>query len=97
MTWFGSCSSADTDFEVYTGNLDLLGPGYDHAQTICSTGGATRATFNTGSGNEYYLVVPTDGITGGSYGETDDPTVPMPPERPFSGSACTPQSLGTCP
>jgi hypothetical protein len=95
MTWSSSCSALDTDYEVYAGDLDLL-PTYSHVPVPspnCTTGGATRATFNTGSGNEYYLVVPTDLSTSGSYGLTDVGG----PQRPFSTSACTPQSLGTCP
>ena len=101
MTWGSSCSALDSDFEVYVGDLDLL-PSYSHVPVtgFCSTLGATRATFNTGSGNEYYLVVPTDLSTSGSYGAdclACDTPLETTTERPFSSSACTPPALGSCP
>jgi len=67
LRWNPSCSFGDTDYEIYQGSLGAL-PAYDHEHVLCSTAGATSATFNAGSGDRYYLVVPTDGIEEGSYG-----------------------------
>lgn len=67
LRWNPSCSFGDTDYEVYEGNLHAL-PAYDHEQVLCSTSGETIATFDAGSGDRYYLVVPTDGTEEGSYG-----------------------------
>jgi hypothetical protein len=91
LNWDPSCSSADNDYGVYEG---LIGTWYSHFEVpaFCSTGGATNATFNTSAGNHYYLIVPSDGSTEGSYGLDSTPI-----ERPASTTPCLPQSLGTCP
>jgi hypothetical protein len=91
LNWNPSCSSADTDYGVYEGNL---GSWYSHFEvpSLCTTAGVTSATFNFGAGNHYYLVVPSDGSTEGSYG-TDSSVL----ERPASTTPCMTQSLGTCP
>jgi hypothetical protein len=91
LDWFGSCSVADTDYEVYEGNV---GDWYSHARVtgLCTTGGLTSATLNTGPEDHYYLVVPTDGVTEGSYG-MDSGSV----ERPVGESTCAAQALGACP
>jgi hypothetical protein len=92
LNWNASCSTADTDYEVYEGDI---GTWYSHVQTtpsLCSTAGAVTATFAPGGGSHYYLVVPTDGVTEGSYGVDSSST-----ERPQSTSPCKTQSLGNCP
>jgi hypothetical protein len=91
ITWDPSCSTADTDYALYEGEL---GNWYSHLPVggLCSTGGATSATFTPAAGDRYYLAVPTDGATEGSYGEDSNMN-----ERPASTSPCFPQSLGTCP
>jgi hypothetical protein len=92
LRWNPSCSFGDTDYEVYEGNLDAL-PAYDHAQVMCGTVGVMTATFNAGSGDRYYLVVPTDGTEEGSYG-VDGAGV----ERPVAAFACRVQvPVLTCP
>jgi hypothetical protein len=82
LRWNPSCSFGDTDYGVYEGNLHAL-PGYDHAQVLCSTSGETTATFDAGSGDRYYLVVPTDGVQEGSYG--------APAQRPPATIPCRAQ------
>jgi hypothetical protein len=67
LRWNPSCSFGDTDYEIYQGHLDAL-PAYDHETVLCSTSGATTATFDADPGDRYYLVVPTDGKEEGSYG-----------------------------
>ena len=77
LRWNPSCSFGDTDYGVYEGNLHAL-PAYDHAQVLCGTSGETTATFDAGSGDRYYLVVPTDGAEEGSYG-ADGAAAQRPP------------------
>jgi hypothetical protein len=77
LRWNPSCSYGDTDYEVYEGSLHAL-PAYDHAQVLCGTSGETTTTFDAGSGDHYYLVVPTDGTVEGSYG-TDGSRGQRPP------------------
>ena len=88
LSWFPSCSTADNNYEVQEG---ALGTWYSHVPVNCATGGTT-ATFAPAAGNRYYLVVPSNGATEGSYGKNSASV-----ERPVSTSACLPQSLGTCP
>jgi hypothetical protein len=91
LDWGASCSALDTDYAVYEGTI---GTWYSHVPVtgLCTTGGATVATFNAAAGGRYYLVVPNDGSTEGSYGEST-----ALPERPASTSPCEVQSLGNCP
>jgi len=91
LEWVESCSSADNDYGVYEGNV---GSWSSHIPVpgLCTTGGLTTATFTTGPTDNYYLVVPTDGSTEGSYGRDSTPA-----ERPPSAAPCAAQSLGNCP
>jgi hypothetical protein len=90
LDWNPSCSSGDDDYEVYEGNV---GTWYDHVPVagLCLTGGTT-ATFEPSGGDRYYLVVPTNGPTEGSYGKDSANA-----ERPPSTTPCVVQALGTCP
>lgn len=91
LDWTGSCSASDTDYAVYEG---LLGSFASHLAVagLCSTGGATAATFVPAAFSTYYLVVPRGGGIEGSYG-TDSAGV----ERPQGGGPCAPQMIGSCP
>ena len=92
LSWNTSCSLADIDYEVYEGTI---GTWYSHLQIpgLCTTGGATAATVAApGAGGRYYLVVPSDSVTEGSYGEASGNL-----ERPASAAACLGQVLGNCP
>ena len=89
LNWLPSCSSADTNYEVYEGSI---GSWYSHVPVACTTSGAKTLTFGAASGDRYYLVVPTSGTTEGSYGKNGASV-----ERPVSASACVPQAVGTCP
>lgn len=88
LNWFPSCSSADTNYEVYEGSV---GSWYSHLPVNCLTGGTT-ATFPPASGDRYYVVVPRTVTNEGSYGKNSASV-----ERPMSSSACVPQIVGTCP
>ena len=91
LDWFASCSAADIDYEVYEGTV---GSWYSHFPVagLCLTGGTT-ATFDAAAGARYYIVVPTDGPTEGSYGSDS-----VLAERPPSTTPCIGvQSIGNCP
>jgi hypothetical protein len=90
LLWDPSCASGDDDYEVYEGSL---GDFASHAQRLCTTGGATAATFTPAVGNAYYLVVPRNAVSEGSYGRRSDGA-----DRPQSTTACLPQEIaGSCP
>jgi hypothetical protein len=91
LDWFGSCSAGDDDYEIYEG---LIGSWTSHLPILggCSTGGATTANVPDPGFNAYYLVVPTDGATEGSYGEST-----VTGERSVSTNQCRPRRLGNCP
>jgi len=90
LSWTPSCSPADTDYAVYEGEM---GAWDSHAPVsgLCSTGGARTATLNSGSGDHYYLVVPTAGGNEGSYGQDSANA-----ERPVGLPACAVQAPGNC-
>jgi len=89
LTWGASCLAGDTDYAIYEGSLGIF---YSHTMKLCTTGGATTATFMPAPGNSYYLVVPRGGGREGSYG-VDGNGVELPPGVP----ACLPQSIAACP
>ena len=88
VSWFGSCSTADNNYGVYEG---AIGNFTSHVPVNCTANG-TSLTFAPGAGDRYYLVVPTNGATEGSYGKNKAGV-----ERPVSAAACEPQAIGTCP
>jgi hypothetical protein len=92
LDWGSSCAAGDSDYEVYEGTL--AGPfAYNHAQRLCSTGGATTATFAAPAGSTYYLVVPKNAVSEGSYGRASSGV-----ERPQGSPACLPQVIASiCP
>ncbi len=93
MIWDPSCAGGDYDYAIYEGEIDSW---YSHVEpstgAICSTAGATEATFDAGAGDRYYLVVPRDNADEGSYGLLGGAA-----ERPVSSEACLSQDLGGCP
>ncbi len=93
FTWGDSCSSDDTDYAVYEGDLDDPQGFTNHVQHTCTTSGSTNAflSLHVDRGN-YYLVVPRNAIHEGAYG-TDSNGTP----RPQSTNACVTQQLLDCP
>lgn len=89
LTWGPSCLASDSDYAVYEGSLGSFA---SHVPVLCSTAGATTATFTPAAGNRYYLVVPNNGLREGSYGVTGAGV-----RRPPSQAACLWQSHGGCP
>ena len=86
LSWEASCVGADTDYEVYEGTV-----GEDftsHDPRLCSTSGATAASFEPAGGNTYYLVVPRSVDREGSYGTDSEGA-----ERPQGQSPCLPRAL----
>lgn len=92
LSWGTSCATADTDYEVYEG---ILGQPfvYNHTEKLCTTGAATTATFATPAGSAYYLVVPKNAVSEGSYGQASGGT-----QIPQGTTACLPQQIASaCP
>jgi hypothetical protein len=66
---------------------------YTHSQKFCTTGGLTSKTFPETGGAAYYLVVPRNAVSEGSYGLSSSLA-----ERPAGTSACLAQQIaGACP
>jgi glucose/arabinose dehydrogenase len=90
LVWSPSCGPTATDYSVHEG---ALGSWYSHNEILCTTAGATEATITPGAGDRYYLVVPLDDLSEGSYG-TDSLGV----ERPRSDIRCRHErELTPCP
>ena len=89
LTWGGSCSGADNDYEIYEGTLGVY---YSHTQRVCSTGGSLSHTLADEFGDHYFLVVPRNVSFEGSYGK-DSAGV----ERPAGATTCAASVIGGCP
>jgi hypothetical protein len=94
LSWERSCRS-DPDYSVYSGLIGSLST-YGHDFLLCSTAGASNATFPPSIDDEYYLVVPVSyDDEEGSYGTDGGMT-----ERPTGNTTCPrPRVLGApvCP
>ncbi len=88
LSWGASCSAGAADYEVYEGTLGVW---TSHEWILCTTGGLTSATFAPTEGDRYYLVVPRNAASEGSYGRTSGGS-----ERPPGAPACVSQVLGGC-
>ena len=86
LTWGASCALLDSDFAVYEGTLG--GMFNDPIPATCTTGGATTLAFTPDAGNGYFLVVPRNEVSEGSYGEATGQL-----QRPPSTDACLPQEI----
>ena len=89
LSWGASCRQTDNDYEVYEGSI---GTYYSHTSRFCTTGGMRSITFTPASGGRYYLIVPRNDLSEGSYGVSSNAT-----ERPQGNTACRQQVLGGCP
>ena len=88
-SWDESCLG-DRDYAVYRGTLGAF---ESHARLTCSTGGLTSASLDSGPASAYYLIVPTNGVSEGSYGRAGDGSLRPAAAIPV---ACFPQLLGAC-
>jgi hypothetical protein len=92
LSWGASCAPTDTDYEVYEGTL-AQPFAYNHTQKLCTTSSTTTATFAAPSGSAYYLVVPKNALSEGSYGRASSGV-----EIPQGSAACLPQQIASaCP
>ncbi len=85
LNWGASCSMAVNDYAVYEGSLGSFD---SHVALTCTTGGAIDLTLTPGAGDKYYLVVPLNDDTEGSYGAGVGGA-----ERPRSTAACRPLAV----
>ena len=89
VSWGASCVPEDRDFALETGEL---GNYYSHVPWTCTTGGSTSVTLRPVREQAYYLVVPQNGVSEGSYGLDS-----LSAERLPSTAACLTQRIATCP
>jgi len=89
LRWGASCSPTDADYEVYEGTI---GAYYSHSPKLCTTGGSLTATFTPGGGNRYYLIVPHNVSSEGSYGLDGNGM-----ERPEGSPTCVLRRIASCP
>jgi len=91
LSWGRSCRAGDGDYAVYEG---VLGDPRSLVPVICSTAGQLEHEFQPVEDAAWFVVVPTDGVTEGSYGDTSEGA-----ERVPSSTACWPLQLGepVCP
>ena len=87
LSWSTACGPA-MDYAVYEGELGLPGSALP---LTCSTGGLTSATLTPNVGGRFYLVVPQNAGSEGSYGKTSAGI-----ERDPAATACAVQSIGAC-
>jgi hypothetical protein len=96
-SWDASCNEAVVPGQTYSiqaGDLDLLhsAGAYNHDAVAGYCDLVSPSTFATGSGNEYYLVVPNLGGRDGGSGVDSNGT-----PRPAAGTACGIQREAACP
>ena len=84
LSWGSSCAVTDTDYAVYEG---ILGDFSNHVSVTCTTGDATSTTVLEPAFDSYYLIVPLNSTSEGSYGLRSDG------QRPVGVSTCAPQLL----
>ena len=89
LGWDASCDVTDIDYAVYEGEL---GNFESHRPVLCSTGGATTATFTPSAFSTYYLVAPLNGTREGSHGRNSYGV-----ERHTGTGTCRDQALSVCP
>jgi hypothetical protein len=89
LAWGPSCLGSDSDYELYEGQL---GDFDSHTSVLCSTNGQLSTFIIPGEGDHYYLVVPRNEASEGSYGTWSDGIT----ERPPGTEVCVPQLIGAC-
>ncbi len=89
LTWGISCQPGDIDYAIYIGSFE--GGFTSYSPLTCSTGGAMTWTFTPSPGSLFYLVVPHNGLSEGSYGFDGAGR-----SRGVSADACFPQDW-SCP
>jgi len=95
-TWGDACNIGGLpgqQYAIHSGDLNLLRSTgtYNHAPVDGLCNKVSPTTFAYGSGVQYYLVAPNDGVREGGAG-TDSAGIP----RPASSTVCGVQRIGTC-
>jgi hypothetical protein len=95
LSWGASCSEGASDYGIYEGSI---GTWYSHTMVDCIDGGAPLTEqIPPAAGSRYYLVVPRNSLTEGSYGLRRNPG-PAFVERPVGTAQCVAeQTLTPCP
>jgi len=90
LSWSASCSAGAEDYAIYEGTI---GSWYSHTALDCSDGGGDLTEeISPSPGNRYYLVVPLNPSSEGSYGLGPDGA-----ERPRGAVTCVPaQTTASC-
>ena len=96
ISWAASCSDGALDYGIYEGQIGVW---YAHAAVVCTdTGTLLTETITPGAGNRYYLVVPHNVVTEGSYGKSKNFPAGSDTERPVGAPRCSTQQVITpCP
>ena len=89
LSWQPSCSADDNDYAIYEGQLGNFA---SHQRVQCSTSGLTSASITSAAGSRYFLVVPQDGTSEGSYGSASSGVSRSP-----AVDACGDASVEFCP
>ena len=93
LSWGVGCPGHFTGYALYEGVLPVF---YGHGvfNAICNLAANSAANQVPGAGDHYYLVVPVDATTEGSYGLSTLPVAEIPP----GAIVCRPtQNLAPCP
>jgi len=96
LSWSVSCSDGALDYGIYEGQL---GTWYSHTLATCTDAGTPLTEQITpGAGSRYYLVVPHNVVTEGSYGKSKNYPAGFDTERPVGSAQCaSPQVVTPCP
>jgi hypothetical protein len=95
LSWSASCSEGGSNYGIYQGTIGAF---YSHTSVVCVDGGAPLTEQITpAAGSRYYLVVPNNPQTEGSYGLRRDLPGPIFTERPVGGAQCAVQTVSPCP
>jgi hypothetical protein len=96
LSWSASCSGGASDYGIYEGTIGVW---YSHTAVDCNDGGAPLTEQITPSaGSRYYLVVPRNTQTEGSYGQKRNGPPLTFTERPVGAAQCVAvQTVTPCP
>lgn len=87
LSWGQSCIGGISDYSIYSGSIGDFG---SHMSITCSTDGATSRSVDSTPGSAYFLVVPTNGVREGSYGNSSFGV------RDQGPAACRAQAVTAC-
>jgi hypothetical protein len=88
LNWGESCVLGDSDYGIYEG---FIGDFESHASRVCTTGGQETMSLTPAAGGTYYLVVPNNTLSEGSYGQ-DSAGNP----RAAGQTICMQQAVASC-